>query len=96
MTSDVTISLSQTVWLVGSLMALGAFVAWCMKPFKKLENHETRITTLEKAQDEQRQTNQLMLQMQNAMLNHMIDGNGQDELKKARDAYQKEIISQHN
>lgn len=96
MQSDVTISLAQTVWIVGSIMAIGAFVAWCMKPFKKIENHETRIESLEKANDEQRQTNQLMLQMQNAMLNHMIDGNGQDELKRARDAYQREIINQHH
>ena len=96
MTSDVTISLAQTVWIVGSIMALGAFIAWIIKPFKKIENHETRIEALEKTQEEQKSTNALMMKMQNAMINHMIDGNGIEQLKEVRDEYQNEIIQHHS
>lgn len=95
MTNDITISLSQVVWLCGGILGVAAFVSWIMKPFKKIDDHETRIKVLEETADERKQTDQFMMKSLNAIVNHMIDGNGIDQLKQVRDEYQNEIIRHH-
>jgi hypothetical protein len=95
MQNDITFSLAQTVWIVGSITAIIAFFKWAMTPIKKLENHETRISALEEGQSERRQTEQYMISALNAMMNHMIDGNNTEELKRVRDSYQEQIIRHH-
>ena len=47
MQNDVTISLAQTLWLIGGITAVATFVTWLMKPFKKIDDHEKRIGVLE-------------------------------------------------
>ena len=96
MTNDITISLSQVIWLCGGVLGVAAFVSWIMKPFKKIDDHETRIKVLEETADERKQTDQFMMKSLNAIVNHMIDGNGIDQLKQVRDEYQNEIISHHH
>lgn len=96
MTNDITISLSQVIWLCGGILGVAAFVSWIMKPFKKIDDHETRIKVLEETADERKQTDQFMMKSLNAIVNHMIDGNGIDQLKQVRDEYQNEIISHHH
>lgn len=54
MQTDITFSLAQTVWLIGGVTAIAAFVSWLMKPIKKLEDHETRIKTLESTAGEEK------------------------------------------
>ena len=95
MTNDITISLSQVIWLCGGILGVAAFVSWIMKPFKKIDDHETRIKVLEETADERKQTDQFMMKSLNAIVNHMIDGNGIDQLKQVRDEYQNEIIRYH-
>ena len=95
MQNDVTISLAQTLWLIGGITAVVTFVTWLMKPFKKIDDHESRIQVLEKSADERKQTDQFMMKSLNAIVNHMIDGNGVDQLKQVRDEYQNEIIKHH-
>lgn len=95
MQNDVTISLSQMVWLLGGLTAVYTFLQWALKPLKRIDDHESRIKTLEETADERRQTDSFMMESMNAIINHMIDGNGQSELKKVRDKYQSEIIHRH-
>ena len=95
MQTDVTISLAQTLWLIGGITAIAAFVSWLMKPFKKLEDHESRIGVLEKTADERKQTDLFMMKSMNAIVNHMIDGNGVEQLKQVREEYQNEIIKHH-
>lgn len=95
MQSDITFSLAQTLWLIGGITAIAAFVSWLMKPFKKLEDHESRIGVLEKTADERKQTDLFMMKSMNAIVNHMIDGNGVEQLKQVRDEYQNEIIKHH-
>lgn len=95
MTNDVTISLAQTVWVVGGITALVTFITWLLKPIKKLEDHETRIKTLEETAGERKKTDQFMMKSMNAIINHMIDGSNTEELKKVRDEYQSEIIQHH-
>lgn len=95
METDFTISLAQVFWVVGGITAVGAFIAWIIKPFQKLNNHETRIQALEESRTERRQTDQYMMSALNALVNHMIDGNGIEELKKVRNDYQEQIIKHH-
>lgn len=93
MQSDVTISLSQLLWLIGGVTAIGAFIKWVSAPFKKIEDHESRIEVLEKAEEERKATDRYTAKALNAIVNHMIDGNGIDRLKEVRDDYQNEIIN---
>ena len=56
MNSDITISLAQFFWLIGgatALIGLGTVIA---KPFKKLEDHETRINVLEQNEQARKAT----------------------------------------
>ena len=96
MQTDITISLSQTVWVIGGITAIVAFIKWVMTPVKKIEDHETRITNLEESRNERRATDQYMMSALNAIINHMIDGNGVDKLKEVRDEYQNQIIQHHH
>ena len=96
MQTDITISLSEIVWLAGGITAIVAFVKWVLTPVKKIEDHETRITNLEEARDERRATDQYMMSALNAIINHMIDNNSIDKLKEVRDEYQEQIIRHHH
>ena len=95
MQNDFTISASQLLWAIGGITALATFITWLMKPFKKLDDHENRITVLEGTAVERKQTDQFMMKSLNAIVNHMIDGNNTEELKRVRDEYQNEIIKHH-
>lgn len=93
MQSDVTFSLAQVIWLCGGLMVVIGFVGWLMKPIKKLDDHEHRIKTLEQQEQERKATDRYTTKALNAIVNHMIDGNGVDKLREVRDEYQNEIIN---
>lgn len=93
MQSDVTFSLAQVIWLCGGIMAIVAFIGWLMKPIKKLDDHEQRIKTLEQQEQERKATDRYTTKALNAIVNHMIDGNGVDKLREVRDEYQNEIIN---
>ena len=93
MNSDITISLSQIFWIVGGITAVAAFLKWAMQPIRAIENHETRIKVLEKAEEERKATDRYTAKALNAIVNHMIDGNGIDKLKEVRDEYQDQIIN---
>ena len=95
MQNDVTISLAQVVWLCGGVMAIVACINWLMKPIKKIDDHEKRIEELESATEERKATDRFMMKSLNAIVNHMIDGNGVEQLKQVRDEYQNEIIRHH-
>ena len=92
MQNDITLSLAQILWITGGILALAAFASWIMKPFKKLDEHERRIEILEKTAEESKTTDRYITRALNAIVNHMIDGNGISELKKVRDEFQDEII----
>ena len=93
MEQDVTFSLAQVIWLCGGLMVIVGFIGWLMKPIKKLDDHEQRIKTLEKQEQERKATDRYTTKALNAIVNHMIDGNGVDKLREVRDEYQNEIIN---
>lgn len=95
MQNDFTISASQLLWAIGGITALATFITWLMKPFKKLDDHEKRIEVLEEAAGERKKTDQFMMKSMNAIINHMIDNDNVDELKRVRDEYQNEIIRHH-
>lgn len=95
MQNDVTISLAQVIWLCGGILGIAAFVNWLMKPIKKIDDHEKRIGVLESTADERKKSDQFMMKSMNAIINHMIDGDNTDELRRVRDEYQNEIIRHH-
>lgn len=95
MQTDITFSMSQLFWLVGGLTAIGAFIKWALSPVHKLDDHEKRINALEKSVEHRKETDLFMMEAMNAVVNHMIDGNGISELKKVRDKYQSQIIRHH-
>ena len=93
MQTDITFSLSQLIWICGGIMAIVAFLGWATKPLRKLDDHELRIKSLENAAKEQMKTDKYITSALNAIVNHMIDGNGIEELKKVRNEFQNEIIN---
>lgn len=93
MQTDITFSLAQILWLIGGITAIGAFIKWIIVPFKRLDDHETRIKVLEKAEEDRKATDRYTAKALNAIVNHMIDGNGIDKLKEVRDEYQDQIIN---
>ena len=93
MKTDVVISLSQLLWLLGGVLTIGAVVKWVIVPFKKLDDHETRIKVLESQHEERKVTDRYTTRALNAIVNHLIDGNGADKLREVRDEYQNEIIN---
>ena len=95
MNSDITISLSQVFWIVGGITAVAAFLKWAMQPIRAIENHETRITALEKAEQDRKATDRYTTMALNAIVNHMIDGNSVDKLKTTREELRTYII-EHN
>ena len=95
MQNDITISFAQLVWVVGGVTALGAFLKWALTPIRKLDEHEKRIASLEKAEQARKATDRYTTKALNAIVNHMIDGNGIDKLREVRDEYQEQIINNH-
>jgi hypothetical protein len=93
MQNDITVSLAQIVWLCGGVMAILAVIKWLMTPINKLNDHEHRIKTLEQQEQERKATDRYTTKALNAIVNHMIDGNGVDKLREVRDEYQNEIIN---
>lgn len=92
---DYSISLQAVFWLCAGLAAVIGIVSVFRKPFVKLDDHEQRITSLESKADERRAIDQYTTKALNAIVNHMIDGNGIDELKEVRREYQNSIIDHH-
>lgn len=92
---DYNISLASLFWLVGGVASIVALFKILYKPIDQLSDHERRLRKLEDDRAERRETDLLTLQTLNAMVNHMIDGNGIDSLKKVRDDLQKSIIDAH-
>lgn len=85
---DYTISLASVFWLVGGLAAIIALIRTLSKPFSQLDDHERRIHNLEDEKEQRQKTDDLILRSLNAMMNHMIDGNGVEEMKAVRKEFQ--------
>ena len=92
---DINISVAYLLWIIGGITAAIAFGKMAMKPFNEIDDHERRITKLEKGRDERTETDRLILKCLNALINHSIDGNDVDDLKAVRDEMQNTIIDHH-
>lgn len=85
---DYSISLASVFWLVGGIAAIIALIRTLTKPFSQLDDHERRIHNLEDEKEQRQKTDDLILRSLNAMMNHMIDGNGVEEMKAVRKEFQ--------
>ena len=91
---DYAISLQAVFWIGGGILTLVGVISLIMKPFKKLDDHESRITSLESKADERRAIDQYTTKALNAIVNYMIDDTGGKEiLKDVRNDYQNSIIN---
>lgn len=91
---DYAISLQAVFWIGAGVLTLVGVVSLIMKPFKKLDDHETRISSLESKADERRAIDQYTTKALNAIVNYMIDDTGgKDILKDVRNDYQNSIIN---
>lgn len=93
MQTDFTISFGQLVTIAGGLAAIAVVIRWAVKPFKTIDDHERRIGLLEGSHAEQKEIDTYITKALNAIVNHMIDGNGIDKLREVRDEFQDKIIS---
>lgn len=89
---NASIDLQTLFWVCSGFAALVAVWKIVRTPFAKVEDHERRITSVEKTLIERKDTDKLILTSLNAITNHMIDGNSVDKLKAARDELQRGII----
>lgn len=84
--TDITINLSELVWLVGAITALVVAIKAIFKPFKEIEDHDKRLDKMEKSVA-------YIAKAVNALVNHAIDGNDIEKLKNARDEYQSNMLN---
>ena len=83
-----------SLWIGAGILTLVGVISLIMKPFKKLDDHESRITSLESKADERRAIDQYTTKALNAIVNYMIDDTGGKEiLKDVRNDYQNSIIN---
>ena len=86
------IDLTTLFWICSGIAGIYAVWKIVKGPFVKLDDHERRITSVEKTLIERKDTDTLILKSLNAITNHMIDGNGIEKLKASRDELQRGII----
>lgn len=91
---DYAISLQAVFWIGAGILTLVGVISLIMKPFKKLDDHESRITSLESKADERHAIDQYTTKALNAIVNYMIDDTGGKEiLKDVRNDYQNSIFN---
>ena len=89
---DQTFTLSTLVAILAAVMTIGGFFAWINKPLEQIKDHERRIKAQEDEAEKRDAREKFTIAALNALVNHMIDGNNTDELRRVRDEYQREII----
>ena len=89
---NTSIDLTTLFWICSGIAGIYAVWKIVKGPFIKLDDHERRITSVEKTLIERKDTDTLILKSLNAITNHMIDGNGIEKLKASRDELQRGII----
>lgn len=90
---DQTFTLSTLVAILAAVMTIGGFFAWINKPLEQIKDHERRIKAQEDEAEKREAREKFTINALNALVNHMIDGNNTDELRRVRDEYQREIIN---
>lgn len=89
---NASVDLTTLFWICSGIAGIYAVWKIVKGPFVKLDDHERRITSVEKTLIERKDTDTLILKSLNAITNHMIDGNGIEKLKASRDELQRGII----
>lgn len=89
---NASIDLTTMFWICSGIAGIYAVWKIVKGPFVKLDEHERRITSVEKTLIERKDTDRLIIKSLNAITNHMIDGNSIEKLKASRDELQRGII----
>ncbi len=93
---DLTISMDALLKAAAAITAIYGAAVILAKPIKKVVDtigrHDKEIQDLQKAVEENSKDNKTIMAAVLAMVNHMIDGNGIEGLKKVRADLQKDLI----
>lgn len=90
---DQTFTLGGLVAILAAVMSIAGFFTWLNKPLEQIKDHERRIKAQEDEAEKREAREKFTISALNALVNHMIDGNNTDELRRVRDEYQREIIN---
>lgn len=82
---------TTTVSLFSGIAAIIACIKVIGAPLEKIKEHDKEIKELKDATKKQSEIDKAMLNGLQAIVNHMIDGNGVEKLKSSRDELQKSI-----
>jgi hypothetical protein len=91
-----TINLETVIKIMAAIATVYGGAVILAKPIKgvvdTIGKHDKEIRDLQKAVEENSKDNKTIMSALMAMVNHMIDGNGIEGLKKVRDDLQKDLI----
>ena len=94
--SDLTISMDAVLKLAAAIASIYGAAVILTKPIKKVMDtigrHDKEIQDLQRAVEDNSKDNKTIMAAMLAMINHMIDGNGIEGLKKVRADLQKDLI----
>ena len=82
---------TTTISLFSGIAAIIACIKVIGAPLEKIKEHDKEIKELKDATKKQSEIDKAMLNGPQAIVNHMIDGNGVEKLKSSRDELQKSI-----
>ena len=92
MNADTAVTLNQILWACGGFATVyGVYKIWKAYVLKRTKQEEA-IDKLEKQMSDLKQNDAMMLQTLLAILNHSIDGNGIEGMKKIRVSLEDYIV----
>lgn len=84
MSGDTSFTMNQLLWAIGAFGSIfGVYKIWKAYVLKRTKQEEA-VEKLEKQMTDLQASDSIMLQTLLAILNHSIDGNGIDGMKKIR------------
>ena len=84
-------TLADVVVIMGALMSLFSFVKVITSPLSRIEKTERDVASIKADLDSRKKIDRAILNSLQAIINHMIDGNGTPELTASRKELQSTI-----
>lgn len=92
MNGDIAFTVNDVLWIIGVCGTLfGAYKVWKAYVLKRTKQEES-IDKLESQMNDLKKNDSMMLQTLLAILNHSIDGNGIEGMKKIRRSLEEYIV----
>ncbi len=88
--AGITLTISDILWLCGGICTIAA--AWKIIKNNPVARHEKLLDEHEKIIKEQGETEKMLLASNIAIIEHLITGNGIENMKKIRDEMHEYLI----